>query len=181
MSEELYQENERIYLERAVKPSDPVASYWAGDWEEWSGAKKFEERPSGIVDVVLRGGATMVNTPAYKLNWKHIGRSGDIVRWRQVLEGSPRFPDDPAREILAEEPQKPAEKESALDVQVGGDHYKDNAIQPTLYIMANNIPFVEGNVIKYVSRWRKKGGVSDLKKARHYLDMLIEFEEKDRG
>lgn len=72
-------------------------------------------------------------------------------------------------------------KESALSVQVGGDHYKDSAIQPIEYIMANEIPFAEGCVIKYVSRWRKKGGVADLKKARHFLDMLIEFEEKERG
>lgn len=69
----------------------------------------------------------------------------------------------------------------SLNQQVGGSHYKDNAIQPTLYIMANNIPFAEGNVIKYVTRWRKKGGLADLKKARHYLDMLIEFEEGSHG
>lgn len=81
--------------------------------------------------------------------------------------------------LEAEKAFKP--KGSALNVQVGGDHYKDAAIQPTEYIMANGIPFAEGNVIKYVTRWRKKGGVSDLKKARHYLDMLIEFEEKSVG
>ncbi len=51
-------------------------------------------------------------------------------------------------------------------------------IQPVEYVMVNKIPFVEGNVIKYVSRWRKKGGVQDLKKARHMLDVLIEHEEK---
>jgi len=117
MSEEIYQENERVYLERAAKPSDPVGTYWTGDWEEWSGAKKFEERPSGIVDVVLRGGATMVNTPSYKLNWKHIGRSGDIVRWRQVREFSPMFPDDPAREILAEKTQKPTNPKDSVGIK----------------------------------------------------------------
>lgn len=66
---------------------------------------------------------------------------------------------------------------SAIDVQVGGQHYKDMAIQPITYIMANGITFIEGNVIKYVSRWKKKGGVQDLKKARHMLDVLIENEE----
>jgi len=63
---------------------------------------------------------------------------------------------------------------SALDVQEGGDHYKNMAIQPVQYIMANNIGFAEGNVIKYVSRWKNKNGVQDLKKARHFLDILIE-------
>jgi len=67
---------------------------------------------------------------------------------------------------------------SSLDMQVGGNHYKDMAIQPIEFIMQNGIGFMEGNAIKYLSRWRSKGGVEDLKKARHYLDMLIEFEER---
>lgn len=64
---------------------------------------------------------------------------------------------------------------SALDVQIGGSHYKDMAIQPIEFIQANGIGFMEGNVIKYVSRWKAKNGIPDLEKARHYLDMLIEF------
>ena len=51
------------------------------------------------------------------------------------------------------------------------------SIQPFTYIHANGIPFAEGCVIKYVSRWRAKGGVEDLKKARHFLDLLIEAEQ----
>lgn len=69
----------------------------------------------------------------------------------------------------------------ALEVQEGGSHYKDMPIQPIEYILANNIPFTEGNVIKYVSRWRKKNGVADLKKARHMLDVLIEHEEESQS
>jgi hypothetical protein len=69
----------------------------------------------------------------------------------------------------------------ALQGQIGGDHYKDLAIQPIEYILANNIPFTEGNVIKYVTRWRSKNGITDLKKARHMLDLLIEHEEKNNG
>ena len=65
----------------------------------------------------------------------------------------------------------------ALAVQEGGDHYKAMRIQPFEYIHANGIPFAEGCVIKYVSRWRAKGGVEDLKKARHFLDLLIEAEQ----
>lgn len=65
----------------------------------------------------------------------------------------------------------------ALDVQEGGDHYKTKKIQPVEYIMANGIGFMEGNVIKYVSRWKDKNGVEDLKKARHYLDLLIEAQQ----
>ena len=61
------------------------------------------------------------------------------------------------------------------DKQVGGTHYK-SSIQPTAYIKANKLDFFEGNVVKYVTRWRKKDGIRDLHKARHYLDMLIEQE-----
>jgi len=58
--------------------------------------------------------------------------------------------------------------------QVGGDHYTKLKIQPITYIRANRIGFVEGNIIKYVTRYKDKNGIEDLKKARHFLDMLIE-------
>ena len=67
---------------------------------------------------------------------------------------------------------------TALRRQVGGSHYKDRAIQPVEYIHANGIGFFEGNVIKYVTRWREKAGVADLEKAKHYIDLLIELEAK---
>lgn len=68
---------------------------------------------------------------------------------------------------------------SAFDVQVGGNHYKDMVIQPIEFIVKNKIPFLEGNVIKYVVRWSIKNGLEDLKKARHYIDLLIELVEKE--
>jgi len=61
---------------------------------------------------------------------------------------------------------------SALDTQVGGNHYKNYRIQPVQFIVANNIPFLEGNVIKYILRHRYKGGIEDLKKAKHYIDLI---------
>jgi hypothetical protein len=67
---------------------------------------------------------------------------------------------------------------SALDVQVAGDHYKTLAIQPVEYIHANKIGYFEGNVIKYVSRWRSKNGIKDLEKAKHYIELLIELEAR---
>lgn len=65
---------------------------------------------------------------------------------------------------------------AANDVQHGGDHYKTKAIQPWDFIVSNNIGFLEGNAIKYLCRWRDKGGIQDLEKARHYIDKLIEVE-----
>jgi hypothetical protein len=66
---------------------------------------------------------------------------------------------------------------TANDVQVAGTHYKSKAIQPWDYIVANNLGYLEGNIVKYVSRWRDKGGLDDLRKARHYLDKLIEVQD----
>jgi hypothetical protein len=63
---------------------------------------------------------------------------------------------------------------SELDTQVGGDHYSKLAIQPIDYIIGNGLGYIEGNVVKYVTRWKNKNGVTDLMKARHYLDILIE-------
>ncbi|CAB4183322.1 SaV-like [uncultured Caudovirales phage] len=66
---------------------------------------------------------------------------------------------------------------SPLDKQVGGDHYKKMKIQPMEYIVANDIGFAEGTAIAYLSRWKSKGGIEDLKKARHTIELLIELEE----
>ena len=65
-----------------------------------------------------------------------------------------------------------------LDEQVGGDHYKDLAIQPFEFIERNNLGFGAGNIIKYLCRYKRKNGIEDLKKARHYLDLLIDLEHR---
>jgi hypothetical protein len=74
-------------------------------------------------------------------------------------------------ELIDEEKLKM--QQGANAVQVGGDHYKTE-IQTWDYIIANDLGYLEGNIIKYVSRYRKKGGVDDLRKAQHYLQKLIE-------
>lgn len=75
---------------------------------------------------------------------------------------------------------KSLEKEEAVVFkdQIGGTHYINLQIQPIEYILKNKIPFSEGCVIKYVTRWREKGGIEDLKKAIQTLQQLVEFEEK---
>ena len=66
----------------------------------------------------------------------------------------------------------------ATSKQVGGDHYAVMKIQPREFILANELGFCEGNVIKYLCRYKRKNGLEDLKKARQYLDFLIERESK---
>lgn len=68
------------------------------------------------------------------------------------------------------------DQNGALLKQVGGSHYKDKAIQPIEYIHANKMGFCEGNVVKYITRWKEKNGVADLEKAKHYIELLIELE-----
>lgn len=63
-----------------------------------------------------------------------------------------------------------------LEVQVGGGHYKDLKIQPIEYIHANSLGYCEANVVKYISRWKSKGGLQDLEKVKHYVDLLIKLE-----
>ena len=66
----------------------------------------------------------------------------------------------------------------ASETQIGGSHYSEMAIQPTEFIHKNNLSFIQGNIIKYVCRYKLKGGIEDLNKAKHYIDLLIEFEEE---
>lgn len=68
---------------------------------------------------------------------------------------------------------KDAFEEDKTYTQIGGDHYSNKSIQPIDYILANDLNFCEGNVIKYVTRYKDKNGVEDLKKAMHYLEFLI--------
>lgn len=67
-----------------------------------------------------------------------------------------------------------------LTEQVGGSHYKNMKIQPVEFIMANDLNFLEGNVVKYICRYKQKGGVEDLNKVIHYTRLLIEQIEKEK-
>ncbi|MNK29168.1 hypothetical protein D3C87_475580 [compost metagenome] len=67
---------------------------------------------------------------------------------------------------------------SALAKQVGGDHYKGMPIQPFEYSMANGLDPCQHTAIKYVTRFRQKGGIQDLRKAIHTIELLIEFEQR---
>ena len=65
------------------------------------------------------------------------------------------------------------------DTQVGGNHYQTMKIQPAEFINKNEMKFAEGNAIKYICRHVNKGGLQDLEKAKHYIDMIIERDYGD--
>lgn len=124
----------------------------------------------GIVNVVMK-------------KWKSLKQKGGMMsshekQIRQMFEEA-ELHDKVYQAAAREDYEGPWLIQKALDYQVDGSHYKDMKIQVVEYCMANEIPYMEGNVIKYVSRWRSKNGITDLKKARHYLDLLIEEEEKN--
>lgn len=68
----------------------------------------------------------------------------------------------------------------ASKTQVGGTHYKTFPIQPVEYCQINKLNYCESNVIKYISRHKAKNGIEDLEKAKHYIDLLIELEYKEK-
>ena len=91
---------------------------------------------------------------------------------------------------ILREPYRFGKKVEKLPVPVGGlfdygqaeqpaktpDHYSKCSIEPIDYIMKNGLGFCEGNIIKYITRWREKGGVEDLKKVIHYVELLAKYE-----
>ena len=70
---------------------------------------------------------------------------------------------------------------SALDTQEGGDHYKKLKIQPIEFIHANKLDFLQGNVVKYITRHKDKNGAADVRKALHYCQLILELEYKEES
>ena len=66
------------------------------------------------------------------------------------------------------------EYDNATSKQIGGDHYKNCAIQPIDYIVKNNLDFLEGNIVKYITRHKTKNGIEDIKKVIHYAELILE-------
>ncbi|MCC8119511.1 MAG: DUF3310 domain-containing protein [Bacteroidales bacterium] len=69
----------------------------------------------------------------------------------------------------------------ATDTQVGGNHYKDMAIQPIEYIVKNELGFCEANIVKYVSRHKAKNGAEDIRKVIHYAQLILQFQYGEKA
>ena len=69
---------------------------------------------------------------------------------------------------------------SALNIQEGGDHYKKLKIQPIEFIDANGLDFLQGNVVKYITRHKDKNGAADVRKALHYCQLILELQYKEK-
>ena len=125
------------------------------EWTRWDGEEKCPY--IGMVEVMLRNGNTE-RDQSTSFRWDHIGSPGDIIAWR------PASPSVDSEKV-----------ETALNTQIGGEHYKKHAIQPVEFITKNKLGFLEGCVIKRICRYDAKNGLEDLKKAKHEIDLLIEL------
>jgi hypothetical protein len=70
---------------------------------------------------------------------------------------------------------EPNDATDPLSYQVGGEHYTKKKIQPVEYIHANEMDYMDGAIVKYISRWRDKGGVQDLQKIKQCVDLIIKL------
>lgn len=80
--------------------------------------------------------------------------------------------------LVSEECVQTSNMHHPLDQQVGGNHYKSLAIQPIEYIVKNNLGWCEGNIVKYITRWKQKGGAADIDKVIHYANLLKAMDGK---
>ena len=130
----------------------------AGDKVLYVGNKEFLKDSVGTIKMNDHSGVP------YLVKFKDVTTHGEIEWWCMAEE---------VAELCADSP---------LTSQVGGNHYSGRKIQPIEYILANGLGFCEGNVVKYITRYKDKGGLEDLHKARHYIDFLIaDMEEKNNA
>ena len=85
----------------------------------------------------------------------------------------------PVNPVTLDTMQVPSKYSPKKKSTVEPNHYKKFKMEPFDFIHKNNLGFAEGNVIKYICRWREKNGVEDLKKAIRYIELLIEGEENE--
>ena len=111
--------------------------------------------------------------------WKKtiVHRDEFMKRWNERNNTVTNATTPPAQqEVQTEEAKQIKQEVKATDTQISGDHYTKLAIQPMQYSMKNKLDALQHTVIKYVTRFRDKAGIEDLEKAKHCIDMLIEFE-----
>ena len=105
-----------------------------------------------------------------------VTRDEFVKRWNELVHSETNTTTPPTQQEAHTEETKPIQHVPATDTQIGGNHYTKLAIQPMRYSMENGLDALQHAVIKYVTRFRDKNGIEDLEKAKHCIDMLIEFE-----
>lgn len=158
-----------------ARVSDPVDAEEAGKYiEEWLKANNFQYE--GITAVKHKFFTEFWDDRAIQV----IKNKGMFVLNELTDQVCLNDGNDFGQDIKPEPAFTPAEEEprtptSALDIQEGGNHYKKYKIQPIEFVFVNNIPVLEANAQKYILRHADKNGMEDLRKARHYLELMAEM------
>ena len=169
----------RLHTPRQQKtPQQLALEKFGTDWHDNDGVRPVGDNV--LIDAIVNGGAMM-----RKYTWPTLGLF-KIKKWRihsddkesQISEKEKALEllMQPMPECSEEIPCHFVDVKSPLSTQIGGDHYTKLAIQPMRYSMENGLDPLQHTVIKYVTRFRDKNGIEDLEKAKHCIDMLIEFE-----
>lgn len=173
----------RLHAPRKQKtPQQLALEKFGTDWHDNEGVQPVDDEV--LVDVMFFNETeSYQENPASIWGWSVESKtSSEIKKWRihsdekesqaELAANQLAFDDGP----MASEPVR----KSPLETQIGGDHYTKLAIQPMRYSMENGLDALQHTVIKYVTRFRDKNGIEDLEKAKHCIDMLIEFERNKK-
>ena len=131
-------------------------------------AKRFKVAPSYVYNIRKKLRGEYVNEPLTPEEEEALNRIASNEGWTVTTSS-----DDGTMVAM--------QTSNALNVQVAGNHYKGKAIQPVEYISANNLNFLEGCIVKRITRWRDKPAkerFEDLEKIKHEVDLLIAMEKK---
>ena len=161
--------------DEAKTPQQLALEKFGSDWHDNEGVQP--ELDGVLIDIRLS--ETGVYRKEYASTWVwDLSESNFIEEWRVHSDDKESHADHDVKLLAFDDGPMASEpsSKSPLSTQVGGNHYTKLPIQPMQYSMANNLDALQHTIIKYVTRFRDKAGIEDLEKAKHCIDMLIEFE-----
>ena len=181
----------RLHAPRQQKtPQQLAIEKFGTDWHDNEGVQPVDD--DVLIDVMFFNETKSYQSkPANIWVWRIARKiSSEIKKWRIHSDEKESQIDEketsleslckPMPECSEEIPCHFVNAKSSLSTQIGGNHYTKLAIQPMQYSMENKLDPLQHTIIKYVTRFRDKAGIKDLEKAKHCIDMLIEFEKKSR-
>ena len=174
--------NERNTPVELKTPQQLALEKFGTDWHDNEGVQPVDDEV--LVDVMFFNETkSYTANPASVLGWLVERKTSlEIKKWRIHSDEKELHVDHGVKPLALDDGPMASEpvSESPLTTQIGGDHYTKLAIQPMQYSMANKLDPLQHTIIKYVTRFRDKNGIEDLEKAKHCIDMLIEFEKENK-
>lgn len=163
--------------DEAKTPQQLALEKFGTDWHDNEGVQP--ELDGVLIDIRLS--ETGVYRKEYASTWVwDLSESNFIEEWRIHSDDKESQAELAVNQLACDDGPMASEpvRKSPLETQIGGDHYTKLAIQPMQYSIKNGLDPLQHTIIKYVTRFRDKAGIEDLEKAKHCIDMLIEFEKE---